>query len=210
MKTVLYLIRHGQSMANLLGKFVGHTDYPLSSLGEKQAELTADYFKNINIDFVYSSDLSRAFCTAKAIADVKGISVIKSKSLREMHCGIFEDTFYDDFIIKHSADFDIWENDIWNFEFMQGESTKQLYRRANAEITRIAQKHKGKTVCIGTHAMFIRTFCGSFLTKDMKELSDVPTPSNASVTKLEYENGKFELLTYSYDSHLKDLVTKFS
>ena len=48
MKTVLYLIRHGQSMANLLGKFVGHTDYPLSSLGEKQAELTADYFKNIN------------------------------------------------------------------------------------------------------------------------------------------------------------------
>ena len=40
--TKLLIIRHGQSEANLQGVFVGHTDSPLSDLGKRQAEVTAD------------------------------------------------------------------------------------------------------------------------------------------------------------------------
>ena len=39
--TRLILIRHGESLANQMGVFAGHTDFELSELGMKQAEKTA-------------------------------------------------------------------------------------------------------------------------------------------------------------------------
>ena len=61
----MYFIRHGQSLGNQLGVFLGHTDLDLSELGYRQAACTAQYLKDIKIDKVYSSDLLRAENTLK-------------------------------------------------------------------------------------------------------------------------------------------------
>ncbi len=207
MKTVVYLIRHGQSMANELNKFAGHTDFPLSELGVKQAECSAQYFNDIKVDAVYSSDLLRAFSTVKVIADKKGLEVVPTNQLREMHCGVWEGVDFD-LVVKDYADsFEVWQNDIWSLKCEKGESTVEVYERVDSEIKRIAEKHKGQTVVLGAHALVIRAFCGQFVVDDMKMLCEVPWPTNASVTKLEYEDGKFSLLNYSYDEHIKDLLT---
>lgn len=39
--TVLYIVRHGESMGNLARRLQGQTDFPLSPLGEEQAALAA-------------------------------------------------------------------------------------------------------------------------------------------------------------------------
>jgi probable phosphoglycerate mutase len=49
MKTVIYLVRHGQSEGNLYDQFMGHTDTPLTDLGLRQAELAAVYMENIHL-----------------------------------------------------------------------------------------------------------------------------------------------------------------
>ena len=36
----MYMIRHGQSEGNVLGLFTGHSGYPLSELGHRQAART--------------------------------------------------------------------------------------------------------------------------------------------------------------------------
>jgi broad specificity phosphatase PhoE len=41
--TKILIIRHGQSVANLEETFAGHTDTPLSDLGKRQAEVTAEF-----------------------------------------------------------------------------------------------------------------------------------------------------------------------
>ena len=41
--TTIIVVRHGQSMANLDDLFAGHTDTPLSPLGQRQAHMTAEY-----------------------------------------------------------------------------------------------------------------------------------------------------------------------
>ncbi len=207
MKTVIYLVRHGQSMANELNKFAGHTDFPLSKLGEKQAELSSTFFDDIKVDAVYSSDLSRAFSTVKYVADKKGIEVIPSKPLREMHCGVWEGVDFDIVTTNYADTFWIWQNDVWNLECEEGESTVCVFQRVNDEIKRIAEKHKGQTVVLGSHALAIRVFCGQFIVNDMKLLYNVPWPNNASITKLEYEDGKFTLINYAYDEHIKELLT---
>ena len=86
--TKLLIIRHGQSVANLQGIFVGHTDSPLSDLGKRQAEATADYIVNtFHVDAVYASDLERAFVTGKAVADRLGMSVTPVRGMREISQG---------------------------------------------------------------------------------------------------------------------------
>lgn len=205
MKTIIYLIRHGQSMANEMNKFAGYTDFPLSKLGEKQAARTAEYFNDIMVDAVYSSDLARAFDTVKVIADKKGLQVIPSRALREMHCGVWEGVDFDIVTTKYAETFNVWKDDIWSLQCEGGESTPEVFKRVDDEVRRIANKHIGETVVLGAHALVVRIFCGQFMVNDLKKLQEVPWPTNASVTKLEYENGEFRVVTYSFDEHLKGI-----
>ena len=70
-KCRIIFVRHGQSEGNLVRSFLGHTDLPLTELGHKQAEATAEYLKDTDIDIIYASDLKRAWQTAEHIAEKK-------------------------------------------------------------------------------------------------------------------------------------------
>ena len=61
----LFLIRHGQSEANLSFCYAGQSDSKLTELGRQQAMAVRPILKDISFDCVYSSDLSRAMDTQK-------------------------------------------------------------------------------------------------------------------------------------------------
>jgi len=71
----LYFVRHGQSELNAADLGAGHTETPLTTEGIKQAERAALKAKNLGIDFIVSSPLSRAQDTAKIIAKEIGYPV---------------------------------------------------------------------------------------------------------------------------------------
>ncbi|GAH89221.1 unnamed protein product, partial [marine sediment metagenome] len=56
-----YLVRHGQSEANLHRIIAGHGAYPLTDLGKEQAKSLGQEFlkKGIKFDAVYASDIIR-------------------------------------------------------------------------------------------------------------------------------------------------------
>jgi Fructose-2,6-bisphosphatase len=56
----LYLIRHGESEANLKQMHAGWQDSPLTGKGELQALAVRPIIKNIQFDKIIVSDLSRA------------------------------------------------------------------------------------------------------------------------------------------------------
>ena len=90
-KTTILLVRHGESMGNVLKLFTGHSGYPLSDLGHTQAARTAEYIHaNYQVDAVYSSDLPRAFQTAEHIAKAFKLPVITHAGLREIYAGDWE------------------------------------------------------------------------------------------------------------------------
>ncbi len=64
----IWLVRHGQTAWNEQGRFCGHTDIPLSTLGRRQARKLALYLQHRPITTIYSSDLSRARETAEILA----------------------------------------------------------------------------------------------------------------------------------------------
>jgi 2,3-bisphosphoglycerate-dependent phosphoglycerate mutase len=63
-KNMLVLMRHGQSIWNLMNRFTGWVDVPLSEDGISEAISAAKLIKDLAIDRVYTSTLNRAIHTA--------------------------------------------------------------------------------------------------------------------------------------------------
>ncbi len=56
----LILVRHGESRWNLMNKFTGWVDVPLSKTGIREAEKTAKALEKVKIDVAFTSKLVRA------------------------------------------------------------------------------------------------------------------------------------------------------
>ncbi len=209
--TTFLLIRHGQSQANLDNIFAGHTDVPLTELGQKQAKLTADFIAgNFAVDAVYASDLARAFATGEAVAKAFGLPITAHKGLREIYGGDWEQAHYPDLPVKYPKEFSVWLKDIGNAYCPSGESVRELQQRLVATLSEIANENEGKTVVIATHACAIRSVMSYCEQKGVEGMKDIPWVSNASVTIVEVEDGKFLLKQAGLDEHLKDFFTTFS
>ena len=69
MTNTIYLVRHGQTNWNILGKTQGHGNSNLTEKGINQAKDLAESMIKYPIDYIYSSDLGRAVETAEIIAN---------------------------------------------------------------------------------------------------------------------------------------------
>lgn len=204
MKTRFIIIRHGESEGNLSNVFAGQVDVPLTDLGRKQGQCTAELLKNEKIDAVYSSDLCRAYETALFTAEKHGLPVIKHKGLREICGGLWERLPYSEIRKKYAEQYNIWVNNIGLTHCDGGESVQGVGNRVFDAINEIAKENIGKTVCIGCHALALRAFTAKILNIAPKDIHEkLPWVTNASVTYIDYEDDKFTLVKYGEDAHLE-------
>lgn len=84
----LWLIRHGATEWHGAGRLHGQTDVALGTLGLEQARKLKARLASHTFDAVYSSDLSRALATARAV--LGGRDLVIDERLREMAYGILE------------------------------------------------------------------------------------------------------------------------
>ncbi len=211
MKTIIYIVRHGQSLTNPLRIIAGHTDVPLSALGEKQAALTASVLSEINFSAIYSSDLSRAYNTALAVAEGRGLDVITDVRLRELYCGEWENRKIEEIIEEYGELYTVeWRERFGVFTPPGGESVPDAASRFYQAICDIGERHLGKTVLSASHGGIIRAFFGMAYNIDPVVLSQrMNIPSNASYSVVEYEDGNITPILYSADAHLAELATEW-
>ncbi len=92
--TQFWLVRHGETEWNANRRLQGWLDIPLSDVGTRQAEQLAEYLQSpafdVPIDAIVSSDLNRAYETARIAAGHLGLHVHASRDLRERCYGIYE------------------------------------------------------------------------------------------------------------------------
>ncbi len=126
----IYLVRHGQTEANLKKIYSGNkTDTPLTLKGRKQAQRAASYFKNKRVTKIYSSSLGRALETAKAISNITGIEIIIDEKLSEIDFGIYEGLTWKESLQKYPKETDEWTKKGLSYKFPNGESFKDLLER---------------------------------------------------------------------------------
>lgn len=207
--TKLLMVRHGQSEANNLNIFAGNYDIELTELGHKQAQCTAKFIaENYKVDKVYASDLKRAFKTAEYIAKEFGLEVIPEKNFREISAGKWEGEKFDIIMEKYAEDWGKWTTDIGNAGCTGGETAKELAERVCNAMKKVAEENEGKTVVIGTHATPVRSAQCLFSGHSLDEMKNIPWTSNASVTEIDYRDGKFVLVKAGQDRHLEEFKSE--
>ena len=82
----ILVIRHGESLADILHVHEGRADFELTSTGIKQAEAMSEYIKNTySLSLIYSSTLKRVAKTAKILRKATSANIVFDKDLMEFN-----------------------------------------------------------------------------------------------------------------------------
>ena len=194
-------------MQNEKNIFLGHGDMELTEKGKFQAEVASEYLSSLKPDVIYSSDLIRAKDTAKPTAEKLGIEIILDKRFREIDAGEWDFMPFLDWIKNYPEEFKKWTDDKYNARCVGGETILELKDRIVSAIEELAVKHENKTIMIFAHANPIQVF-GAYATGDFKgSIDKIGDPPNVSLSKVEYKDGKFNLIEYGRADYLGDIVT---
>ena len=209
--TKIIMVRHGQSVANSENKFAGHSDFDLTELGRKQAQLAASYLlARERVDVIYSSDLLRAHNTALPFAKAYGLPINDTTALREISAGLWEGRTIPDLIEEFPKDMKTWRDDFSNARCTGGESVSELYARMIPAVSEIAKRHAGKTVLMTTHATPVRAIECFSRSWGAERMADVPFVRNSAISIFEYNeaDGSIKAITTDIVEHLDEsLVT---
>lgn len=202
MKTTLYLVRHGETEWNALGKFQGSADIVLSSQGINQAKYVSDRLKG-KFDFIYSSPLKRAYKTANMIAEESDLEVKILDDLREINFGEWEGLTVKEIKKQYPKQFKIWEEDVNEGPICGGDvSIKNASIRAKNVILNVIKKHEGKRIVIVAHGGIIKAGLIGIFGWNMTMYHKIVL-GNTAISKLCFDDSTYpKLITLNDTSHL--------
>ncbi len=199
--TRLYLVRHGQSVANVKKRLQGQTHGELTTTGKKEIIALAERVSNFNIDHLISSDLRRAYETAEAVAKRSNLEFSTIPDVREWNIGVLDGKPHHAWVeIRNTSD--IAEELITP---QGGESLNDLRDRTHAFLENMVKRYDGQTIMVVCHGDFIRACLRILLGLSFSEASAY-RPQNASYTILErHQQEDWTLKAFSIDEHLKEI-----
>ena len=196
----LYLARHGQSQDNERLVIQGQTSTPLSALGEIQAQRLGSYLDDIKFDAVYCSDLERAVQTARIA--VPSIEPVLCTELREWNLGVLQKHTHEEAKKLFPFAYGLLCTKESCKKIPDGESYDDMIARSTAMVARIVEKHRSGRILVVSHGGTIRALRKGLLAED-----SVPALLNASLSRLDYCDGRWTVGFWNEASYLADLVS---
>jgi len=207
----IYLVRHGQSEANILPVFQT-PDSPLNQLGTKQAKLIAERVSKIPFELLLVSPWPRAKDTAKEITTLTG--------KRPEYSDLFVERIKPTDLNGKSHD-DPEADNLWQqwkeslfatgLRVKDGENFDDLMKRADKALSFLKNRPE-KTIMVVTHGFFLRTLIaravlGKALSPEVYEnFQNGTMTENTGISALRYsathERTSWRLWVYNDSSHL--------
>ncbi|SCG83355.1 phosphoglycerate mutase [Proteiniborus sp. DW1] len=199
----LFLVRHGESEWNILSKIQGQSNTNLTDLGREQARKVAERLCKEKIDIIFSSDLSRAFDTAKIIGDKLGLEVNTFEELREIKFGVWEGLTTQEILDKYSKEHTIWMTEPHNLKLPEAESLIDLQERLLKIVNILLKNNKDKNILIVSHGASIKALILGILGIDISYYNKL-TIGNTSLSIIEFRDYSPVLRVLNDTSHLKE------
>lgn len=156
--TMLYLVRHGETVLTPTRKFsgVGALDPELTADGLAQAERVAVEVAKLKPDVLVASPLQRTRQTAEAIAAATGLEIVYDKDLYELSFGTWDGKSIEEVKAETPDDYQAWLNSS-SYRPGGGESYDEARIRVEAAMEKIVAEYPGKKVVIVTHNGVIKS-----------------------------------------------------
>ncbi|SFM77031.1 histidine phosphatase family protein [Variovorax sp. OV329] len=150
--TRIIAVRHGETAWNVDTRLQGHLDIALNDKGQWQAGRVARALASEPIAAVYSSDLSRAWQTAQAIAVVHGLAVQPEPRLRERAFGHFEGRTFQDIERELPDQAELWRRRDPEFAPAGGGESLLAFRaRITEAVANLAARHPAELLVLVAH-----------------------------------------------------------
>ncbi len=195
----IYLVRHGETDWNKIGRLQGQSDVPLNENGIRLARETAAALSSVPFEAVFSSPLGRAVETARIIRGERDLEIQTDRRLLEMDFGVMENM---DFVTaKQDA-----AHPMYNFFFApasytppeRAESFRQLYDRSGEFLREriLGLEGRYENILITGHGAMNRSILNPLADIPLEDFWRIHLP-NCAVSLLSLEDGKFTVLEES-------------
>ena len=160
-----FLVRHGETEWNRVGRAQGQADPPLNQEGREQAEAVAARLAPVAFEAAYSSDQRRAAETALPVMRGRDTPIVRRPDLREKSFGEWEGMTYEDLQLRYPAMLEELFDERPAFAPPGGESDLELFARAAGAAARIAGRHAGTdgNILVVSHGGTLRAMMVSML-----------------------------------------------
>jgi broad specificity phosphatase PhoE len=179
----LFLVRHGQTEANVKGIEAGPMDYPLTKKGVKDASFIAKALSKTKINAVYSSPVFRAVETAKILARPHDLKV---KTLEELT----EAKIKPQFVGKKGRHHILTDPEAYS------ETNDELLKRTWRAVEIVRKRAKGNVIMV-SHGDVISAMLERVVERSATKKYYVLHPDPASLSVVEVKSRPF-LVLYEY------------
>ncbi len=199
--TKIFLIRHGETEWNKLGRLQGNSDVSLSPEGIRQEQLMAAYVPFNHIDAVYASDLQRASDTAKILAAKFNLPVTTMPGLRETNFGDWEGRVISGLLEELPEDFGNFFIKPDKVKPPNGETFLECQARVENAMDEIIAEHDGQRIIVVCHGAAIRLLICAALEIRIRKMWAIHQ-FNTALNILTFEDGLFSVELMNSTAHL--------
>lgn len=204
--TTLFLIRHGETLANQLNYMQGTLDTKMTRLtpqGIKQAQSYRTWVQNKNITCVYTSPLKRAYETTQIICANSSVPIVVDKRLTELSYGQWNGKSIVKLEQQYAKYFDMETNDVrpLSVAMSKGENFSHARRRLQSFLNEVATQYPENTALVVTHGWVIKNMVALCLLNTTN--FSFKNPHNLSITKIEIDSSSKKSKVCYYDQPLK-------
>ncbi|MDE9617001.1 adenosylcobalamin/alpha-ribazole phosphatase [Citrobacter freundii] len=147
----LWLVRHGETEANVAGLYSGHAPTPLTERGIAQAQTLGTLLRNVPVDNVLCSELERACHTTQLILGDREVPVRNMPELNEMFFGDWEMRHHRDLAREDAENYAVWCNDWQNATPTNGEGFQAFSLRVERFIAQLADYKTCQNLLVVSH-----------------------------------------------------------
>lgn len=198
----LYIIRHGETKLNALGRLQGWTDEPLNQNGKDLAIITGDALKDIPFDLVITSPLKRARETGElAVAASekhfgRKVPIIEDRRIMEFNWGCWEGLccLESNFEVP-DPNYNTFYTDTFQYQGApDGDSISDLMNRTADFFQELISnpKYQDKTILIATHGCALRAMLHPYY-EDKTSFWQERVPYNCAVTIVDVQDGQVQI-----------------
>jgi probable phosphoglycerate mutase len=189
----IIFLRHGQAKNNIERILAGRTEgVPLTDIGIKQAEHTAQLLKQMNISAIYSSPIERAKHTAEITGKYNSLDVTIDDRLNELDMGKFTGMPYDEIFNSHGNVFMKFYNGELEIAHNGVETFSDVKKRILGIVDHIIEKHPDENVLLVTHMDPIKAMLSTIVDLSPTNLFELII-ANASLNIFREKDRKFSL-----------------
>ncbi len=200
--TKMILIRHGETDWNKEQIFRGRIDVALNEVGLAQAGAVKESLKDVKIDRIYSSPLSRAFETASVLEENRGLEVEIEKGFIDIDFGKWQGLSHEKVKEEYNNLYEIWLTEPHNVVFPGGESLEDVRKRSMKALEKVIENHPEETLAIVSHRVINKVLLCAILGIELSHFWYIKQDTCA-INKFEYKDGNYYLTLLNDTCHLK-------